>query len=260
MHGRTTDRVKAIGTTLEILEILRDANGARVTEIADEVGVSKSTVHDHLVTLRERGFVEQDGNRYEVGLRWLRFGGHARDDLELFRHAQIPVHNLAGETEELAIVSAFHANNSIPIYQARGSRAVTTDSHAGLELPIHCTATGKAMLASLSEATFEAVLAEIELERHAKNTIVDEDELREDVRLTRERGFSLDDEERIDGMRGIGASITHEGSGEVLGALAMTGPTHRIRGDRYREEYPQLVSNLAREIEINVTHQRAQHD
>ncbi|AGN01233.1 transcription regulator [Salinarchaeum sp. Harcht-Bsk1] len=260
MHGRETDRVKAIGTALEILEILRDANGARVTEVADELGVSKSTVHDHLATLRERGFVERDGDRYVVGLRWLRFGGHARDDLELFQHGQIPATNLARETEELSVLSAFYGTNSVPVYQARGSKAVTTDSYPGLELPIHATATGKAMLANLSTETFEAVLDEIDLDRHAKNTIVDEDELREDVQRTRERGFSLDDEERIDGMRGIGAPITHEGSGEVLGALAMTGPTHRVRGERFREEYPQLVSNVAREIEINVTHQRAQHD
>lgn len=252
------DGVKAIGTTLEILRVLRETNGAGVTEVANELDVSKSTVHDHLATLRDRGFVEKNGTTYDLGLSWLRFGGHARDNLELFQHAQVPVLELAQETEELALVSAYHRMQSIPIYHARGAKAVTTDSYAGLELPIHCTATGKAMLAALSDADVETILDSVTLEAHAKNTIVDKGELWAEIERTRERGYSLDDEERIDGLRGIGAAVTHESTGTVLGGLAITGPTHRIDGDRYTEEYPQLVANMAREIEINIRYQQSQ--
>lgn len=255
MNQPASDRVKSIGTTLAVLEELRARNGAGVSEVAEALDVSKSTVHDHLATLLERGFVEKEGEVYNVGLRWLRFGGHARDTNQLFRQAQIPVLELAQETEELALVSAYYRGSSMPIYHARGSKAVTTDSYAGLELPLYCTATGKAMLACLPPDEAEAVISDMKLTTHAKNTIVDKDELVEEIELTRERGYSLDDEERIDGLRGIGAGITREETGEVLGGLAITGPTHRIRGDRYSEEYPHLVSNMAREVEINITYQ-----
>ena len=99
------------------------------------------------------------------------------------------------------------------------------------------------------------ILDEIPLSACTENSLTTRSELEADLELTRERGFSLEDEERIEGMRGVGAAIKNETTGEVLGAIALTGPSHRVEGDRFRESIPKLVANQAREIEINITYE-----
>lgn len=245
--------VNATDNTLDILEGLRELGGARVSELADYLDLSKSTVHDHLATLKNRRYVVQDGDIYDVGLRWLRFGGYARKKEKLYQHGKSAVDQLADETEELAIIAVNRSGRSIPIYQARGSQAVTTDSYVGQELPIYCTASGKAILARVASSTRDKILSEVELRRYTRNTVVDPDELRGDLEHARECGYILEDQERIEGMRGIGVPLRIERTGEVAGALAMTGPTHRINGDRFRNTLPELVADIAREVEINIT-------
>lgn len=250
-------RIKSVDTMLDVLEVLRGRNGARVTEVADELDLSKSSVHDHLSTLRDRGYVEKEGNVYDVDVRWLRFGGYARKNLTVYSHAQIHVSTLARKTGELALLSILEGGASFPIYQARGSEAVTTDSYAGTELPVHCTATGKAMLANVPESRLEEILSETELRQYTSNTITDPEELRAELDRINERGFSIDDEERIDGMRGIAIAITPEHRDEVLGALSVTGPTHRLDDEQLTSDIPDTIASMVREIEINIRYEES---
>lgn len=248
-------QVKALDNTLDLLDALRRRRGAGVTELVDDVDLSKSAVYKHLSTLEARGYVVRtDDNKYDLGLPWLTYGGYARNRLLPVQRIQTAVRELANETEELVIFSTLVDGASMPVYHARGEHAVTTDSYAGARLPVHCTATGKSILATMDDRAAE-VLDDIELTARTSNTITDRSAFESELARIRERGFSLEDEERIDGMRGIGAAIRNETTGEVLGALALTGPSHRVEGERFRETFPKLVANRAREIELNITYE-----
>lgn len=255
MPSESGTRVKALDNALDILDAITELHGAGVTELAEEVDITKSAIYKHLATLEERGYVVRTAdNKYDLGLPWLKYGGYARNRRVPIQRIQTAVRELANETGELVIFSTLSGNASMPLYHARGEHAVTTDSYAGVKLPLHCTATGKAILAAMGDRAGE-VLDEIDLLGRTANTITDRDALQSELEQIRTQGYSLEDQERIDGMRGIGAAITNETTGDVLGALALTGPSHRIEGDRFRESYPKLIANRAREIEINITYE-----
>lgn len=255
MPAEPGKRVKALDNALNILDAIVAQQGAGITELAEEVDISKSAIYKHLSTLEERGYVVRtDAKKYDLGLPWLTYGGYARNRLLPLQRIQTAVFELANETEELLIFSTLINNSSMPLYHARGEHAVTTDSYAGVKLPVHCTATGKAILAAMDEQA-DDVLDEIELQPYTSNTITDRSEFEAELEQIRSQGYSLENQERIDGMRGIGAAITNETTGEVLGALALTGPSHRVAGERFRESFPKLIANRAREIEINITYE-----
>lgn len=253
MQDESGKRVKSLENALDIVDAITRLRGAGVTELAREVDISKSAIYKHLSTLERRGYVVRiDEKKYDLGLPWLTYGGYARNRMVPLHRIQGVLRELANETGELILFSALVNDASMPLYHARGEHAVTTDSFAGVQLPLHCTATGKAILAVLGDRA-DPVLDRIELEAYTENTLTDRAELEADLERTREQGYSLEDEERIEGMRGVGAAITNEMTGEVLGAIALTGPSHRVDDERFEESLPLLVANQAREIEINVT-------
>lgn len=255
MADAPTNPVRAVEHTLAVLEALKQLDGARVSELDARLDLSKSTIHNHLATLRHNGYVVKEKDTYYAGLRWLSLGGYARDRLGLYRTAKRPVDAVAKQTQELALVTTEEGGRSIYLYQARGERAVTTDSYAGIELPMHCTGTGKAMLAAMPDERVDRILDTHGLPAQTANTITDREVLFEELATVHEQEYALDDGERIEGMRGIGVPLRGEETGALFGALSITGPANRIKGEYFRTELPELLHRTAREIEINMSFQ-----
>lgn len=255
MGTREPDRtlpIQATDNTFRILEELRDRNGAGVTELADALGVSKSTVHDHLATLRELGYVRSEGTEYTLSPLLLSFGGTARQSDELYSFARDEVDALARETGETAKVITEEYGKGVYLYQSHGSEAVHTDAHVGTIVHLHATAAGKAILAHLPQERIERIIDRHGLPERTDNTITDETELFERLESIRNRGVAFDDGERIDGIRCVAAPIQRDG--EVIGGLSVSGPTRRITEDQLTEEFADLVQDTARVVEINATY------
>lgn len=254
MTPSSSGSVGSVVNAFTILEALYASNGAGITELADELDVSKSTIHSHLQTLTDLGYVTKRGTEYELGLRFLTFGGYVRDRTDLYQIAKEGADELAEETGELAAISTESSGENIYLYQVRGTKAMSLDSHLGARLPLHCTATGKAILASMPEDRVDEIVDRVGLPRTTENTITDRDALREELAAIADRGVSFDDEERIEGMRGLACPIVHQEQEVVLGAIGVTGPTNRMSGTRFEEDIPNLLTRIARMIEINATY------
>ena len=122
MPAESEKRVKALENALDIVDAIQQRHGAGVTELADEVGISKSAVYKHLSTLERRGLVvKTDDRRYDLGLPWLTYGGYARNHLLPLQRIQTVVRELATETGELILFSTLVNNSSMPLYHARGA-------------------------------------------------------------------------------------------------------------------------------------------
>jgi DNA-binding IclR family transcriptional regulator len=233
-----------------VLRALQRPGGAGVTELADELGLAKSTVHNYLVTLVDEELVVRDGDGYRLGLGCLALGGYARDTTRLFELAREPVEDLATEAGELGVLAVEEHGYSVYVYRTGGSRAVTLDTRLGTRRPMHCTATGKTMLAHLPPERVETIVDRHGLERRTGNTITDREALLDELAEIRDRGYGVDDEELIAGVRAVAAPVVPEGE-ELLGTVAVTGPTSRVSGDRFRATMPELVTRVARLVEIN---------
>lgn len=245
--------IKSTETTFKIVEALMELDGAGVSELAAHIGMPRSTVHNYLSTLEQEEYVVNENGRYEVGIRFLELGAHARDRKQIYEIARPEVRRLAEETGELANLLTEEHGRGIYLQRARGDQAVQVEAHVGTRVSLHSTALGKSILASLSDGRVDEIIETHGLDPVTPNTVTDREQLFEQLAAIRDRGYALDDEERLDGLRCVAAPILSNDD-RVLGAVSVSGPSHRIRGDHFRETLPNRVLETVNVIELNVTY------
>ena len=251
--------LKTVGLTCEIMQALKDGGEAGVTELSERLDLSKGAVYNHLATLREHGLVVQNGDSYELGLRFVNFGEFVKNQSILFQEGIEEADNLAARTGEYAHLMAFQHDQGIHIYRAEGENAVGDEYyHRKQEKtdPLYYSATGKAVLAFLPENRVEQILEQGELTAQTEHTITDSAKLREELSQIRERGFALNDEEQFLGLRAVGAPI-RDSNNQVIGAISISGPVTRISDARFTDEIPQVVTEVSNIIEVNIQQSRA---
>lgn len=247
------DTVKATDTLFDIIELLEREDGVTITEIADELGYAKSTIHRHLSTLRERGYVVEDSEGYHVGLRFLALGEQARNHHKAYQLAREKVDELAQETDERAQFIVEEHGDAVYIHRALGERAVRTDPGIGKRIPLHATAAGKAILAQLPEERLFDIVEQIEFTPITDATITNVDQLVDELEAIRDRGYSFNQQENLDGLHAVGVPVTNSRD-EIIGALSVSGPSHRLKGDWFEEELPNLLLGAANELELNIAY------
>ena len=253
MQERPAPPVQAAVTSFEVIEALRELDGAGVSELASHMGLPKSTVHDHLRTLEATEFLVNDGSQYRLGARFLELGGHARKGMRLYRVGQPEVEKLAQQTGEHANLMIEEHGWGIFLYKATGEHAVRLDTHVGMRVYLQTTALGKAIMAHLPRERVDAVLDRHGLPKVTDETVTDREQLYDELEAVRRRGYATDDGERIEGMRCIGAPVL-DPDGDVLGAVSVSGPTSRLDGESFEHEIPKAVLSATNVIEVNLAH------
>ncbi|UPM42683.1 IclR family transcriptional regulator [Halocatena salina] len=245
--------VQATKTTFEIIETLHELNGAGVSELAGELGMPTSTIHDHLQTLTEMEYLLNDDGTYHVGARFLHLGEKSRTRMKVYNVARPQVEDLASKTNEHANLMIEEHDWGVFLYKDRGADAVQLDTYAGMRVPLQTTALGKTILAHRSREEVEDILDRQGLVAVTENTITDRDSLFDTLEDVRERGYAFDDEERVEGMRCVAAPIT-DSDGRAIAAISVSGPKSRMMGETFTEELPNLVRRSANVIEVNLTY------
>lgn len=244
-------RVKTTETAFKIIELLMEWDGGRLSDVAAELDLAKSTVHRHLSTLEDLEYVTRTDGVYRTGFRFLELGEQTRTRSDAYQLARGKVEDLAEETEERSQFIAEEYGKGIYVFRETGERAVHTDSEIGKRVPIHATAAGKSILASLTDDRVEEIVERRGLAKLTEHTITDADRLWADLEEIRDRGYSINDQENTSGLRAIGVPVEYE-TGEPLGALSVSGPTHRFRGTLFEETLPNLLLGTANELELNI--------
>ena len=248
-HGPSRE-IQTIKNMFRIVEILMERDGARVTEIASELDLAKSTVHQQLGTLYSRGYVVKENGEYHVGLKFLTIGEYARQRREWSQLAKQMVAQLADETDERAQFLVEENGRAIYLYTTAGERAVKADRQSGKVRYLHSSAGGKAILAHMDRERVEEVIDQWGLPAETDQTITDRDELFAELEATRERGYSINKQESIEGLWSIGVPVVV--SDDVVGSFSISGPRHRMEKDWFHEELPNLLLGTANELEIKI--------
>lgn len=251
-----TGRIKTSDTVFDILEALAGGKERTITEITEEVDVSKGTVHAHLQTLKDRGYlVQTDSRAYRLGLLFLSFGGHVRNThyKSLYRNAKAELDKIAEDTGERAQVMVEESGYGIYLYQAVGRDAVMTDSHLGMATSLHATATGKAYLAHKPQDEVERILDQVGLPQHTERTITDRERFLELLDDVSERGVAYDRGERVIGIRCVGVPVLSD-KRETLGAISVSAPAQRMQANDFEDEITDRLKNTARVIGLNTTY------
>jgi len=241
--------VRTVDRTFQIVEVIRELDGAGVSEIAERVDVGKSAVHNHLTTLANRDYVVREGDQYHVGLAFLGLGAYARQRNAIYRAARSEVNDLAEKTGELVNLLVEKDGMGIYLYQARGENAVSLDTHDGKRVRLHCTGLGQAILSHRPDDEVSAILEEHGMPEQTPNTITDEDEFFAEMERIRDRGYAIDDEERLTGLQCVAAPITNEDD-ESIAAISVSFPVHRNDDTEYQQEIANAVLGAANVVEL----------
>lgn len=249
-------RIKSLDRSLELLEVMRKRGSVTITELERETPLTAGTIHTHLSTLESHGLVVQDEQEYRLGSYFITLGEHVRNSSDLYMAARSEVDDLASDTGEAAHLFVEDGGKGIPIYESFGSKAVGTKYHIrNREKPrqhLHCTAYGKAILSQLPRDRVEEIVDRYGLEAKSPETITDAEQLWNRLEQISEQGYAINDEEEIQGIRGVGTAIV-DGDGEVRGAISLSAPTARMGTERLTKELSEKLLETANVIQINLS-------
>lgn len=241
--------IRTTEVVFDIIKSITERGGADLAEIAEDVDRSKSTLYTHLSTLVSLGYVRNEEGRYQLGLAFLEWGTYARSLYEVYQWARPKIKQIAIETGERVQLMVEDDGRGIYLYRAEGHRAIPAAVRLGTPRFLHLSSAGKAILAHLPSDEIEGIIDRWGLPTKTPNTVVDQGSLKDELDTVRERGYAVNRQESIQGSWSIGVPIRHDT--RLLGAVSLSGPTHRIRGDDgIQSDLLSTVRSTVEEIEI----------
>lgn len=227
-------RVQVLDRVFSLLDALaaerRELGGM---EIAQRIGLHKSTVHRLLAVLENNRYVERNpaNAKYRLGWRLFELGMIATAGVDIYERAKPEVESLVAQTGETAHVGVLRQGAIVSLVNAESRSSVRTPSTVGHRNPFHCTSQGKAILAFLPAARLNELLEGYEFQQFTRKTITSRKQFLAELAAIRKHGYAIDDEEFEEGLRCIGAPV-RDHSGEVIGAISIAGPSFRVSGER----------------------------
>jgi IclR family transcriptional regulator, KDG regulon repressor len=228
---------------LAVLGALTERSGVQgrtLTEVSELVGMNMSTTLRILNTLVEWGYVRRVNDRYMLGLRVLALSKAVTETLEVRREARPLLEELCRDAEQTCHLGVLDRNEIVYIDKVEPSRPFQMRSRIGDRMPVHATALGKVMLAFSSPAIVASILAQ-PLTAQTPRTVVDPQELRQQLEEIRLLGYALDNEENEEGVMCLGAPI-FDHRGDLIAAVSVSGPAFTMAG----EALPEIGEKLRR--------------
>jgi IclR family pca regulon transcriptional regulator len=201
-----------------------------IADIADGLGMSRSTTHRYVITLVALGYLEQGASRkYRLGLGVTDLGMSALNGTGLREHAHPYLEELRQRTSYTVSLAVLHGGEIVYVDRVQSLRRGDNDLdlHPGSRLPAYCTAMGKLLLANLPQEEQRELLASMKLKKRGPNTITSKEALRDELDEVREESFAVNDEELAPELHAIAVPVRNEGR-EVVAAVSLAAPTTKI--------------------------------
>lgn len=220
--------IPSLAKACQILSWLADQSaGCNVSEVARRHAMARTTAFRVLRTLCSEGYVEEADGKYRLGSGLIRLGLRATQSTDMYALAQPIVDDLCHATGETAHLAVRSGNQMVIVHVVESPNPIRVSSRSGALVLIHCAATGKAMLSTLTPEDVRHALAGEVLVRRTDKTLTTLDALEIELATTRERGYAIDDEEYHPGVRCLAAPVWDPRGGAVA-AIGITGATSRI--------------------------------
>ncbi len=215
--------------------------------------MSKTTVHRLLATLQRRHFLTRDQatGLYRLGFRFVEMASLVLQDVELHRWAEPYLRRLSAESGETVDLSILNGSQVMYLNVVESPQRVKLAAAVGQRLPAFCTASGKALLAHLPEEKVKKVLRE-DLRRYTEHTPTSIRQLLEDLRVTRERGYAISDQEYEKDISAVAAPL-FDAERRPIASIAIVGPSFRLakeRLPRLGESIRKLTQEISNEVGV----------
>ena len=225
--------VQALDRGLLVLLALAKTGEKTLSDISLRVGMPPSSAHRILITLQKHGFVEFDEmeQKWSVGIEAFRVGSSYLERTNLIEAAHKIMRELMEETGETANLAIADRSDVVFISQVESHNPIRAFFRPGTRGAIYASGIGKALLSEMGRKNIEKILRNGGLKQFTPKTLTSPDELFLDLEKTKQRGWSLDDEERYLGMRCVAAPI-YNPFGEAIAGISISGPIVRFKDNQ----------------------------
>jgi IclR family pca regulon transcriptional regulator len=222
-----------------------------IADIAERLGMSRSTTHRYVTTLLALGYLRQGARRkYRLGLHVTDLGMAALNETGLREHAHADLAELAHRSGYATSIAVLEGEEIVCVDRVHGFRrrreVPGPDVKAGSRLPAYCTALGKALLAHLPDSQRREALSHLDLKRRGPNTIASKSALREELAQILAEGLAVEEEELASGRVAIAAPVFDQ-SGEIAAAIDLTADAAGVAIEELASALgPHLISTADR--------------
>jgi len=246
---KSTDRY-TINSILRACSILRcfskEKGHFKVTELARQLQLDRSTTYRILLSLEKCGLVEKDEKtgEYSLGMAAFEIGNTYLRRMDFIQISKPVMADLALKAQETVHLAVLSDTEIVYVDKVDSPRTLGVMSKIGQRAPVYCTALGKTLLAHQPKDEISRIINEIKLKPFTKNTITSKKKLIEELQEIRKQGYSLDQREYEEDVECIGAPIRNY-LGNTIAALSISGPQRKINTPQEKQYVSQVMEAAA---------------
>lgn len=248
--------VQSIERAIDILDCLAEhPKGCGIGELSKDLGLSKSTIHRIITTLKHKEYVAQNkGNdKYQLGIKILGLSASIINNMDLVGIAKPYINEFANKVGEVIHLSLPDETYSNIIYVDKvkpenTGRAITMSSNIGKKVPIYCTAAGKLLLSQYSDDKIKELLKDIHFVKYTENTITSIDTLLNEIHEIRKNSYALDNEEYDNAVNCIAVPI-FDRTNKIIAAISLSSVTLFNNLDdllKYKNQFMYVAKSISK--------------
>jgi IclR family transcriptional regulator, KDG regulon repressor len=251
--SKPANLVQTIERMASLLDLVgQKPKGVSIRDLSHELDLPKGTVHRLLSSLAHFGYIRQDPvmKNYSLGLKLLDLGNLVASQIDLRKISEALLHDLAQrckETVHLVIMDQDEVVYVEKVESVSDLGGLRMTSRVGARNPAHSCAVGKVLLSYLSEKELDDFISRKGLPKKTANTIIDRGSFREHLKMVRNQGYAVDDEENEKGIRCVAGAVSGA-SGKPVGAISISGPAFRVTKKIIQEVLKKEVLETALKI------------
>ncbi|MQA81029.1 MAG: helix-turn-helix domain-containing protein [Streptosporangiales bacterium] len=236
--------MNSVEKTLVVLRALSTPDRPRkLADLAGSTGINKTTLHRILQVFTAQGYAVTTGDgSYASGPALVALAGATLADRDLGAVARPILDNLQRQTRHTAHFAVRSGTVAVYLAKVESQEPYRMASRVGMQIALHCTAIGKAILAGLPDDEVRAIVAATApLIRHTSGTIVDDAALAGELAAIRDRGYAIDEEENERNVRCVGA-VVRDSAGTAIGGVSVSALTFALPPDDVELIGPMVVA------------------
>lgn len=240
--------VQVIDRTFDIIELLAvEPQGLGVSDVARRLSLNKSTAHRILNAITDRGYLEktQDG-LYSLGMQFVELTSRKLGNIELTTEAKPYLNELTAKLGQSSHLAILDGSDAVYIDKAEVTKNLRLYSQIGKRIPVYCSGLGKSLLLDTDNQTILAVLRRCRMEKLTEHTLLSPEAVLDEIKASRVRGWTIDNEEHDEGIRCIAAPV-YDYRRKVIAAISVAGPSAFFTKEK-DVEYSKIVCETARKI------------
>lgn len=248
--------VQSVERAIDILDCLSEhSKGIGIGELSKNLGLSKSTIHRIITTLKHKEYVSQnkENDKYQLGVKLLNLSSSILNNMDLINIARPYIYEFANKVDEVIHLCIPDESYTNIIYvdkvtSENTSRTITMSSSIGKKAPIYCTASGKLLLSQYSDDKIKEILKDINFVKYTQNTITDMNIFLNEIHEIRKNSYALDNIEYDTGVLCISVPI-FDRTNKIIAATSLSSVTLFNNMDdllKYKDEFMNIAKNISR--------------